>query len=94
MIGLNRQATEAHDLPRMFIRYLLDDLPQAVPHGPDKHLAGPVRAPDDVLHDKMDVVPFMLIVHAYSTVFFSSACKAERPFIPRLKPRGILAHFQ
>jgi hypothetical protein len=62
-------------------------------HRPHKHLKPPFRTLDEVVHHQMDGVLFMLGVHVDITAFFNSVCKAERPFIPRLKTGGFLAHF-
>ena len=60
MIGLDRQPD---DLPVSLSCYLLNDLPQAVSHRPDEHRAAPLGTPDDVVHDAMDTVLFMFVVH-------------------------------
>jgi hypothetical protein len=46
-----------------------------------------------VVHDKVYVVPFVCVVHVDSIPFFNTARKAERPFIPRLKPGAFWPHF-
>jgi hypothetical protein len=79
MIGLDRQP---NDLSVVFIRYLLHDLLQTVMHWPDKHHA-PLRTPDNVVHDQVDTMLLVLIVHVAIMVFFNSVCKPERPFIGR-----------
>lgn len=91
MIGLNSQPK---DLPFMLICYhLADDLFQTVSHRPNKHLAAPLRTPDDVIHDKVYTMLLVLVLHVAIGSFFNNACKSERPFIPRLKTGGFLAHF-
>jgi hypothetical protein len=90
MIGLDSQT---NDLPLVFIRYLRTDLLEPITHWPDQHLLAPRWAPDDVVHDQVDSVPFMLILRADSMAFFNSFYKSEGPFIPWLKPREFLAHF-
>ena len=90
MIGLNSQTDDG---PLMFIRHLLDDVFQPVAYRPYQHLPAPLWAPDDVVHDKMDGVPAVLILHADSRVFFNSVCKSEGPYIPWALARGCMAHF-
>jgi hypothetical protein len=90
MSALNRQLDHC---PAVLCCHLADDLPHAVAYRPDKHLAPPLGAPDDVVHDEVYVVPFLRIAHVDSTLFFNTARKAERPFIPGLKARGFLASF-
>jgi len=90
MIGLDRQLDHR---PVVLCCHLADALPQAVAYRPDKHRAPPLGAPDDVVHDTVYVVPFVRIVRVESILFFNTARKAERPFIPGLNARGFLASF-
>ena len=54
-----------------------------------------IGTPDDVVHDKVDTLLLVLVLHVAITSFFNRVCKSERPFIPRLKTndRGFLARF-
>jgi len=90
MIGLNRQTDDG---PLVFSRYLRDELLEPITHWSYQHLLAPLRAPNAVVHDKMDGVPLVLILYADSMAFFTSVCKSEGPFIPWLKTRGFLALF-
>src|SRR5258707_5002982 len=83
MIGLNRQLNYH---PGVLHRYLTGNLLQASAYRADEHLAPPHGTPDEVVHHQVDVVPFVCVVHVGSIPFFNTARKAERPFIPRLKP--------
>src|SRR5260221_2194138 len=83
MIGLDCQFDNR---PLVLRRHLADDLLQAVAYRPNKHLAPPLGTPDDMVHDEMDVVPLMCVVHVDSIPLFNTARTADRPFIPRLKP--------
>jgi hypothetical protein len=47
MIGVDRQPT---DLPPVFIRYLPDDVLQAIMHRPYKDLTPALGTPDEVVH--------------------------------------------
>ena len=89
MIGVDRQLDHR---PLMFLCNLTNDLLQAVANGADEHLASPLGAPDDVVHDEVYVVPLMLIVYINSIPFFNTERKPERPFIPRLKSGAFLPH--
>jgi hypothetical protein len=88
-IGLN---SESHDPPVVFSRYLLNDLLQTGTNWSYPHLPAPLGTPDDVVHHQVDVELLVLILHVSTILFFNSVCKSEGPFIPRLKPRGFLAH--
>lgn len=90
MIGLDCQP---NDLPVVFSCYLRNDLLQAILHQLDKHLAAPLWAPDDVIHDKVYAMVLVLIVQVALISFFNNVCKSERPFSPRLKTGGFLSHF-
>ena len=52
-------------------------------HRPDEHRAASLGTPDEVVHDQVDIVPFMLVVHVDGIPFFNSGRKPEGPFIPR-----------
>ena len=41
----------------------------------------------------MDSVPLLLLLQSYSLAQSNTERQARGPFIPRLKPRGFLAHF-
>ena len=77
VIGLNRQL-DHH--PVVLGCYFADDLHQPVTYRPDKHLAPPLGAPDDVVHDKVYGVPFVRVVHVDSIPFLNTARKVEGPF--------------
>src|SRR5258706_14717616 len=85
MIGLNRQLNYR---PGVLHRYLTGDLLQArVRNGPTSTLRRRLGHQMRWYTTRWTVcVPFMCVVHADSIPFFNTARKAERPFIPRLKP--------
>jgi hypothetical protein len=80
-------------LPRRFSRYLPDELPQTITRRPHKSLAAPLGTPDDLVHDAMDAVLFMVVVPVATIAFFNPDHTLERPFIPWLQPRSFLAPF-
>jgi hypothetical protein len=90
MIGLNRQLDHG---PLMLCGYLVDDLLQAMAYRANEHLAPPLGAPDDVVHDKVYAMLLVLIVHVDSKAWNNTGRKPERPFIPRLKPGAFWPHF-
>jgi hypothetical protein len=90
LVGPDRQP---NDLPSMLIRHLSDKLLEPVMHRPDQYLAPPLRTPDDVIPDQVDTVLLVLIFQVAILPFFNTGRKSERPFIPRLKIAGLLAHF-
>ncbi len=92
MMGLDRHLD---DLPIVCIWHLVNDRLQTVMYWPDKHPPTPPGTPDDVVHDKVDTLLLVLVLHVAITSFFNRVCKSERPFIPRLKTndRGFLARF-
>src|SRR5215469_18734916 len=90
MIGLDRQSD---DLPFMLSRDLPDDLRQPIPHRPHEHLPAPLGTPDDVVHDEMNAVLLVFILHVAMIPQSNMDRKPGGPFIPCLKARGFLALF-
>ena len=82
MIGLNRQLNHR---PVMFSYYLADDLFQACPHRPNEHLPSSLGAPDDVVHNEVDAMLLVLIIHVDKVLHSNTTRKGNGPFIPRLK---------
>jgi hypothetical protein len=89
MIGWHRHLNHR---PVRLRRYRADDLLPASAEGADEHLAPPLGTPHEVGHHQVDVRPFMCVVPVESILFLNTARKAERPFIPRLKPGAFWPH--
>jgi len=89
MSGLNRQLNHS---PTVLRRHLANNLLQARAYPADEHLAPPFETPDEVVHDEVDDVPFMDVVHVDNISIFNTARKAEGPCIRRLKPGTFWPH--
>jgi hypothetical protein len=74
---------ESNDLPAVLRRYLMHELLQAGAKRANQHLAPPLGTPAAVVHDKVDGVPRVCIVHVDRLSVFNAARKAEGPVIPR-----------
>lgn len=60
MVWLNGQL---NDLPSLLVYYVLHDLLQTIFNRTAKHFATPLGAPDNVVHNQVYRVLFMLIIH-------------------------------
>lgn len=81
VIGLNRQFNHR---PVVFYRYRTNNLFQTRAYWTNQHLAPPLGTPDDMVHDKVCTVLFVLILHIDNVPYDNTDRKARGPFIPRM----------
>ena len=98
MVWLNG---ELNDVPSLLVYDILHDLFQAIFHRTTKNFATPLGAPDDVVHNQVDRVSFVLTVHVNSIACIDMGAnhalvrppqpvRKEDPFIPAMNGRGFL----